>query len=60
MQVKGATTVIKKQCEFLGMSAAEVIKFAKESPLAQPQKVLEAVKVLEREYRDAQNFFENK
>ena len=42
------------------MSAAEVIKFAKESPLAQPQKVLEAVKVLEREYRDAQNFFENK
>lgn len=59
MQLKGATTVIKKQCEFLGLSVAEVIKFADESPMAQPLKLLEAIKVVRREARQAENFFKN-
>ena len=60
MQIKGATTILKKQSEFLGMTIAEVIKFADESPLAQPVNVLEAVKVWREEMRLADNFFKNK
>jgi hypothetical protein len=59
MQLKGATTVIKKQSEFLGLTIAETLKFADESPLAQPLKLLEAIKVVRREARQAERFFKN-
>ena len=60
MRIKGATTIIKKQCEFLGMTVAEVIKFADESPMAQPTSLLQAIKVFRQEMRRSEDFFENK
>jgi len=45
MKIKGAITVLKKRCEFFGMTIDELIKFVEVSPLAQDNKTTEAVKV---------------
>jgi|TARA_B110000459_G_scaffold72925_1_gene81900 hypothetical protein len=49
MLIKGAMTVIRKQCEFLGMNIEQLIEFADRAPLAQPEALLRAVKVYKRE-----------
>jgi|TARA_R110000796_G_scaffold130712_1_gene246371 hypothetical protein len=49
MRIKGATTILEKQCEFLGMTWDQLIEFMECSPMAQPVKVLEAYKVYKKE-----------
>jgi hypothetical protein len=48
MQIKGATTILKNQCKWLGMEWDKFIAFVEEAPLAQNQKTIEAYKVWKR------------
>ena len=45
MKIKGATTVLNKECEFLGLSWDQLMQFIERNPLARPIKVLEAYEV---------------
>lgn len=49
MRLKGATTVLEKQCEFLGMSWDQLFEFIERAPLAQPTKTIEAYNVYKKE-----------
>ncbi len=48
MQLKGATTVLNKQCEFLGMNFDQLIEFIERAPLAQTETTIRAYKVYKR------------
>ena len=45
MKIKGATTVLNKECEFLGLSWDQLMQFIERNPLAMPIKVLEEYEV---------------
>ena len=49
MKIKGATTVLRKEAEFLGMTFEEVLAFIDGSPLAVPVRVREAYEVYKKE-----------
>ena len=42
MKIKGATTVLKKEAEFLGLSMEELKIMVERNPYAFPNKVIEA------------------
>lgn len=42
MRIKGAMTILNKQASLLGVPFHQLITFIERSPMAQPQKVLEA------------------
>ena len=45
MGVRGATTVLKKECEFLGLSMSALFTMIKRNPDAFPNKTIEAYKI---------------
>ena len=45
MQIKGAMTVLNKQCNFLGMDFDQLIEFIQRAPLAQTYLTIRAYKV---------------
>ena len=45
MRLKGATTVLQKQCEFLGLTWDELMVFIERNPYAFPNKAIEAFTV---------------
>ena len=45
MLLKGATTVLRKEAEFLGMTFEEVLIFIQRNPYAVPERVLKALTV---------------
>ena len=45
MKLKGATTLLLKEAEFMGLSFDGALAFIEKNPLAVPIKVLEAIKV---------------
>jgi hypothetical protein len=45
MRIKGAMTVLNKQCDFLGMNFEQLIEFIERAPLAQNNLTIEAYKV---------------
>ncbi len=45
MQIATAIAQLQKEAEFLGMPLLETLEFIQKTPLAQPQKTLEAYKV---------------
>mgnify|MGYP000031006970 CR=1 len=45
MRIKGATTVLNKECEFLGLTWDQLMIFIQRNPYAMPIKVIEAYKV---------------
>ncbi len=45
MRIKGATTVLNKQCEFLGMNFDQLIEFIERAPGAQTDATIRAYKV---------------
>ena len=49
MRLKGATTVLNKECEFLGLTWDQLMIFIVRNPYAMPIKVIEAYKVYQRE-----------
>jgi hypothetical protein len=55
MQLKGATTVLNKQCEFLGMNFDELIEFIERAPLAQTDTTIRAYNVYKRNTRSMHN-----
>jgi hypothetical protein len=46
MQTATAIKVIQKESEFLGMGFLETMQFIQKNPLAQPQKTMEAYRVV--------------
>jgi len=46
MQIATAIKVIQKDAEFLGLGFLEMMQFIKLNPMAQPQKTVEAYKVV--------------
>lgn len=46
MQIATAIKVIQKESEFLGMGFLETMQFIQKSPLAQPQKTMEAYRTI--------------
>jgi hypothetical protein len=49
MRLKGATTVLEKQCEFLGLTWDELMVFIERNPYAFPNKAIEAFTVYNKE-----------
>ena len=45
MGLKGATTVLKKQCEFLGLTWDELMVFIERNPYAMNNKTIDAFTV---------------
>lgn len=45
MRIKGAMTVLNKQCEFLGMNFDQLIEFIERAPLAQNNATIQAYEV---------------
>jgi len=45
MQIKGATTVLNKQCEFLGLTWDQLMMFIERNPYAVTDSVIRAHKV---------------
>ena len=45
MKIKGAKTILKKECKFLGLTLTELLIFIERNPYAQNQKTIEAYKV---------------
>ena len=45
MGIKGATTVLKKECEFLGLSMNSLFVMIKRNPYAFPIRTFEAYKI---------------
>ena len=50
MGMKGAITVLMKECEFLGLEFGELLKFIKTKPQAFPNKTVEAYNVYKKEW----------
>ena len=50
MGLKGAITVLMKECEFLGLEFGELLKFIKTKPQAFPNKTVEAFRVFQKEW----------
>lgn len=46
MKFKGALTVLRKDCEFLGLTMKELLIFIERNPYAQKQKTIEAYNVI--------------
>lgn len=46
MQIATAIKQIQKESEFLGMGFLETMQFIQKNPLAQPQKTMEAYRVI--------------
>lgn len=46
MKIATAISQIQKEAEFLGLGFLEMMQFIQKSPLAQPQKTIEAYKVV--------------
>jgi hypothetical protein len=46
MKLETALNIIHKEAKFLGLTHFETMKFIAKNPLAQPQKTLEAFKVV--------------
>jgi hypothetical protein len=46
MQTVTAIKVIQKEAEFLGLGFLETLQFIQKNPLAQPQKTIEAYRVI--------------
>ena len=44
MGIKGALTVLKKECEFLGLTMPNLFVMIKRNPLAFPRQTVEAYK----------------
>ena len=44
MGIKGATTVLKRECEFLGLSMNSLFVMIKRNPYAFPNRTIEAYK----------------
>jgi len=55
MQIKGATTVLEKQCEFLGMKWDDLIKSLEKSPLIHNNQTIRAFKVYKQHNRRMHN-----
>lgn len=49
MRLKGATTVLRKEAEFLGMTFSEVLVFIERNPYAVPQTTIKAYEVYKKE-----------
>ena len=49
MQIKGATTVLEKQCKFVGMKWDDLIEFIERAPLAQTALTIQDYKVYKRD-----------
>jgi len=49
MKIKGATTKLKKEAKFLGMTFVEVMTFIERNPYAVPNRVIEAFSVYKKE-----------
>jgi len=49
MKIKGATTILKKNAEFLGMTFEELLVFTVRNPYAVPNNVIEAFGVYKKE-----------
>ena len=45
MGIRGATTVLKKECEFLGLSMNSLFVMIKRNPYAFPNRTIEAYKI---------------
>ena len=45
MKIKGATTILKKEAEFLGLTMEELKIMVERNPYAFPNKVIEAFKI---------------
>ena len=45
MDIKGALTVLKKECEFLGLSMPNLFTMIKRNPYAFPNKTIQAYKI---------------
>jgi|TARA_Y100000389_G_scaffold162123_1_gene164799 hypothetical protein len=45
MKIKGATTVLNKECTFLGMTLSELLIFIERNPYAFSYKTIEALNV---------------
>ena len=45
MKLKGAKTILKKECNFLGLTLTELLVFIERNPYAQNHKTIEAYKV---------------
>ena len=45
MGIRGALTVLKKECEFLGLSMPNLFTMIKRNPFAFPNRTIEAYKV---------------
>jgi len=48
MQLKGATTVLEKQCIFLGMKWDELMEFIERAPLAHNETTVKAYNIYKR------------
>jgi len=51
MQIKGATTVLEKQCEFLGMKWDDLIESLERAPLIHNNQTIRAFKVYKQHNR---------
>jgi len=49
MRFKGAKTVLKKECESLGLTFTELMTFIERNPYAMSRKVIEAFGVYKKE-----------
>tara|TARA_R110001592_G_scaffold26930_1_gene100345 strand:+ start:330 stop:485 length:156 start_codon:yes stop_codon:yes gene_type:complete len=49
MQIKGAMTVLKKDCKFLGLTMKELLIFIERNPYAQNNSTIEAYKIYKKE-----------
>ena len=49
MRIKGATTVLRKYAEFLGMTFSEFLVFVERNPYAVPNSVIDAFSVYKKE-----------
>lgn len=49
MRLKGATTILNKEAEFLNMKFSDLLAFIERSPLSFPKNVVEAFKVYKKE-----------
>jgi len=49
MKIKGATTVLSKECDFLGLTWDQLMIFIERNPYAVSNAVIEAFNVMKRE-----------
>ena len=55
MQIKGATTILEKQCEFLGMKWDDLIESLERAPLIYNNQTIRAFKVYKQHNRRMHN-----